>query len=208
MNGTAGTPTPIFRWSGEYVGFLLDGWMFDPGGRYLGWCEANGAVWAADGKPLGQRVEGHYVLRSLIRSSPVPRTPRVPPVPPTPPRPAPPRLPRAPRPGWADGLDGLGRLPSPDNLAGAWAGPDRELLLERDGVYCWREGTAREERGSWALRGPILELMAAGSEERVRYRIVAYSAEALILRWLTAEGMGLPLLLRRGRGGGGGGTHD
>jgi len=197
LSDAADSSTPVFRWSGQYLGFLSHRWLFDAGGRYLGWCESDGTVWRGDGKPLGQLVEGHYVLRNLTRSSPVPRTPRVPPVPPSLPRPAAPRLPCIPRPGWVDGLDGLGQMPSREEFAGLWVDRERSLRVLGDGTYCWCEGEDRVELGQWSLEGDLLRLLPEAASVEVVYRIVAYSADAVTLRWFAATGLGLPVVLRR-----------
>jgi len=193
----SGATAPIFRWSGEYAGFLLGKWFFDGGGRYLGWCEPDGTVWSGDGRPLGQLVENHYVLRNLTRSNPVRRTPPVAPVPPSPPQPAPPPLPRPPRPGWADGLDQVGRLPSTGNLVGSWGDSQRRLHFTSDGTYRWHEGTDREEGGRWELEGDVLCLHPEAATGDVVYRSVAYAVDTVTLRWHTRAGPGLPITLRR-----------
>jgi hypothetical protein len=100
-----GGQSPLFRWTGGYVGYVAGGFIYDANGAYLGWCEADGTVWRADGQPLGELVDGCYVLKNLRRCAPVRRTPRVLPLPVPPPLPAGSRLARQPRPGWADALD-------------------------------------------------------------------------------------------------------
>ncbi len=95
----------VFRWSGEYFGFRRGGYLFDAAGRYRGWLSDEGAVWRADGRFLGELVDGEYILRRAHMYEPQPRVPRLAPLPPIPPIPPIPRIPRIPRLGWADALD-------------------------------------------------------------------------------------------------------
>jgi len=94
---------PIFRYNGEYFGFVHAWRLFDSRGYYLGWVD-EAEVWRGDGTFLGELVDGCYVLRRKG----VVRTPRVPPDPPSPPVPPSPWAPRPfrqPRAGWEDALD-------------------------------------------------------------------------------------------------------
>jgi hypothetical protein len=63
----------IFRWNGEYFGFVRNGRLFDANARYLGWIDDDGSVWRADGSYLGQVVEGEYILRNSIKVQPADR---------------------------------------------------------------------------------------------------------------------------------------
>jgi len=96
---------PIFRWNGEYFGFVHRWRLFDSRSYYLGWVD-EGEVWRRDGTYLGELVDGYYVLR---RRNAAPRSPRVPIEPPSslpaPPSSWTPRPPRKPIAGWADALD-------------------------------------------------------------------------------------------------------
>jgi hypothetical protein len=194
--------TFLFRWTGEYVGFFLDGWLFDRNGRYLGWLDADGRVWKADGNYLGELVEGCHVLRNSLRSPPVRRTPRVPPVPAAPPTPPTPRVPRVPRPGWSDALAQLGRLPTADDLVGTWDEQGKRLGLTADGRYSWTAPGEPVVAGTWELRGELLRAKADGDGESARpvgYRILEYTGDSLLLRWITQEHRSLPFRLRRVR---------
>ena len=99
--------TPIFRWSGEYFGFIYKGNFFDAEGEYLGWVEDDGSVWNRDGTYLGELVEGCYILRNTIKMEPTPKMPKIPPIPPIPPIPKPDRIGRIGKIGWEDALDGF-----------------------------------------------------------------------------------------------------
>jgi hypothetical protein len=95
---------PIFRWNGQYFGFIANEHLFDSTSNYRGWVENNGTVWRSDGKFLGDLVGGEYVLlqTSAIRASRLARA-----CPATfemPDRPDD-RIGRGQRPGYVDGLD-------------------------------------------------------------------------------------------------------
>ncbi len=95
---------PIFRWNGEYFGFVHTWRLFDSRGYYLGWVD-EGEVWRRDGAFLVELVDGCYVLlrrKEAVRTQRVPLDPPPPTAPPSPWAPQPFRQPRA---GWADALD-------------------------------------------------------------------------------------------------------
>ena len=103
---TANATQPIFRWNGQYYGFMSNGYLLDASGTYRGWIDGNGTVWQADGKFLGDLVGGEYVLKqqstSMQRASQPKRlTPSAVALPPRPED----RRARAPRAGYSDGLD-------------------------------------------------------------------------------------------------------
>jgi hypothetical protein len=97
---------PIFRWNGQYFGFIADGCLFDSTSQYRGWVASDGTIWRADGKFLGDLVGGDYVLlqKSAVRAS---RPPLArPAIPATPAKPND-RIGRGQRPGFVDGLEEL-----------------------------------------------------------------------------------------------------
>ncbi|HJZ54092.1 MAG TPA: hypothetical protein VKE74_04010 [Gemmataceae bacterium] len=97
---------PIYRWSGEYFGFVGDtGGLFDARGRYLGWVADDGKVWDVYGNYLGDLVEGGYVLREFLATIPAVRRRPAPAAEPAPPSPGAPRPPRPQRPTHFDALD-------------------------------------------------------------------------------------------------------
>jgi hypothetical protein len=110
------SPDPVFRWSGEYWGFLEEGRLFDRHGRQVGWlAHAPGRppdVFDLGGHFLGELVEGRHVLRHALRPEPVQRAPRPGRTHPAPPAPWPSLAPRIPREAWADALPWP--LPPPD----------------------------------------------------------------------------------------------
>ena len=95
---------PIFRWNGEYFGFVHRWRLFDSRSYYLGWVD-EGEVWRRDGTFLGELVDGCYVLRRRDAALRIPRVPIDPPSPPAPPSPWAPRSFRKPRAGWEDALE-------------------------------------------------------------------------------------------------------
>jgi len=98
--------TAIFKWSGEYFGFIHNENLFRADGTYLGWLE-HGEVWASDGAYLGEVVEENYVLRRTNVIMPLPKTPRIPPTKPIRPIQEIRRSGRTPKAGWVDALEGL-----------------------------------------------------------------------------------------------------
>lgn len=96
---------PIFRWSGEYFGFISNNYLFDANGNYIGWIEEDGSVWNEDGSYLGELVEGSYILRKSNKIEPIPKVSKIPPIPPIPPIPKINRVGKIPRIGWEDALD-------------------------------------------------------------------------------------------------------
>ena len=91
----------IFRSTGIYIGFILNGMLFSRDGEYLGWIEDN-FVWDSRGKFRGQIWNENYIIFNKFAVSPIPRIPR--PYPPTPVLPPPPaNLPAIILPtGWID----------------------------------------------------------------------------------------------------------
>jgi hypothetical protein len=96
--------TPIFRWTGEYFGFLQNNALFAADGTYLGWVDGC-AVWHKDGTFCGHVVEQNYILKKPMRLEPLARIPKKPPIPPVPPIPGISRSGRMPRLGCRDALD-------------------------------------------------------------------------------------------------------
>jgi len=67
--------TPVFKWNGEYFGFIHNGSLFRADGAYLGWIE-DGQVWVSDGAYLGEVVEENYILRRANTNPPLKKIPR------------------------------------------------------------------------------------------------------------------------------------
>ena len=72
----------IFKWNGEYFGFVRRDYLFSHRGEYRGWIGRNQRVWKSSGEFLGELVDGKYILRRNTMIPPVPTVPKVPPVPP------------------------------------------------------------------------------------------------------------------------------
>lgn len=96
----------IYKWNGDYFGFVSGDNLFDKHSNYVGWIE-NNQVWLASGEFLGEIYDNNYILRKTIMVPPVPRVPRVPPVPPVPLVPPINRVGRVPIAGWEDPLENL-----------------------------------------------------------------------------------------------------
>jgi len=97
--------TPIYKWNGEYSGFIHSDRLFDAHSKYLGWVDDDGRVWRSDGTFLGEIVEENYILRRTTMVEPVPKVPKVPPVPPVAPVPKINRVGRVKKVGWKDALE-------------------------------------------------------------------------------------------------------
>jgi len=96
--------TPIFRWTGEYFGFVQDSSLFAANGKYLGWVDG-GTVWGSDGVFRGEIVEQNYIVKKPMSLYPGPQLPKIPPLPPSPPIPSVHRIAQVPMSGWVDALD-------------------------------------------------------------------------------------------------------
>jgi hypothetical protein len=100
--------TPIFKWSGEYFGFIHNENLFHADGAYLGWIE-NGRVWGSNGAYLGEVVEENYILRRTNMIPPLPKIPRILPIRPIRLIQETSRSGRIPKAGWVDALVGFKR---------------------------------------------------------------------------------------------------
>jgi hypothetical protein len=99
----ATAPQPVFRWEGNYWGFVAGGQLYDRYGRHVGWLEGSD-VYLRRGAFLGELRGSRYVLRDVLRAEPIHRAAR-PAVPyATPPAPPPDRDPRDAMDGWRDAL--------------------------------------------------------------------------------------------------------
>ena len=103
---TGKTRLKIFKWNGEYFGFVRRGYLFSHRGEYRGWIDRNQRVWKSSGEFLGQLVDEKYILRRNTMILPVPKVPKVPPVSPVPPIRPTNRTGRIPKVGWTDALEG------------------------------------------------------------------------------------------------------
>jgi hypothetical protein len=77
--------TPVYRWSGEYFGFISNERLFDKHCKYLGWVDEN-EVWRSNGTFLGEIIDEHYILRRVNMTPRTARTARTTPI--TPAKPA------------------------------------------------------------------------------------------------------------------------
>lgn len=90
----------IYKWNGNYFGFVSGDNLFDKHSNWVGWIE-NNQVWLASGEFLGKIYDNDYILKNTIMVPLVPRVPHVPPVPPIS------RVSRVPIVGWEDPLENL-----------------------------------------------------------------------------------------------------
>jgi hypothetical protein len=97
--------TSIFRWSGEYFGFISGDHLFSSDGNYLGWVEEDNTVWCADGQFLGEIVDDEYILRQSNIIEPIAKIPHIVPISPIAPIAPMNRLARMAMIGWKDALD-------------------------------------------------------------------------------------------------------
>ena len=102
---TGETRLKIFKWNGEYFGFVRRGYLFSHHGEYRGWIDRNQRVWKSSGEFLGQLVDEKYILRRNTTIPPVPKVPKVPPVSPVPPIRPINLTGRIPKVGWTDALE-------------------------------------------------------------------------------------------------------
>lgn len=100
--------TPVFKWNGEYFGFIENENLFQADGAYLGWIE-NGHAWTGDGAYLGEVVEENYILRRTNIIPPLSKIPKSPPLQPVRPMQEISRSGRIPKGGWVDALVGFDR---------------------------------------------------------------------------------------------------
>jgi hypothetical protein len=97
--------TAIYRWNGEYFGFLRDGRLFNAVSEYLGWVTEDGRVWRKNGTFLGEIEGENYILRRTSMATPARRAVRATPATPAIPARRAHRAGRARRVGRVDALD-------------------------------------------------------------------------------------------------------
>ncbi len=96
----------VFLSTGQYLGFINNGYLFSRDGKYLGWIESS-FVWDVNGNFRGvlQIIENRkYIILNTLTIQPIPRVPRTSPVNPVLPNP-PPNAPQIQLPvGYKDGF--------------------------------------------------------------------------------------------------------
>jgi len=97
--------TSIYKWSGQYWGFIYNGRLYDSNCNYNGWIDDLGHVWNTNGTYKGELIEDNYILRQNNQLEPLPKIPLVNQVPPVPPIPMIHRIGKIPKSGWTDVLD-------------------------------------------------------------------------------------------------------
>ncbi len=97
--------TPIYRWNGEYFGFIKNGRLFNTASQYLGWVTEDGRVWRKNGTFLGEIETKNYILRRTSMATPATRSTRATPATPATPARRANRAAKASRAGRVDALD-------------------------------------------------------------------------------------------------------
>ncbi|WP_154202575.1 4-fold beta flower protein [Vibrio harveyi] len=101
--------TPIYRWNGQYFGFIKNDRLFSASSQYLGWVTEDGRVWRRNGTFLGEVENENYILRRTSMATPATRAVRATPaIPATPAR----RANRAGKASIAGRIDALGEFAS------------------------------------------------------------------------------------------------
>ena len=95
---------PIYRWNGEYFGFISNGCLFDRSSNYLGWIDGK-EVWKKDGTCLGELIDNAYILRRTSMAIKATKATRATPATPATPATRASRAECATRAGYADALD-------------------------------------------------------------------------------------------------------
>jgi hypothetical protein len=74
----------IYRWNGDYFGFIYNDRLFNKHSIYLGWVDGT-EVWRTNGTFLGEIIDNDYILRrtymaarSLRAIKATPATPAIP----------------------------------------------------------------------------------------------------------------------------------
>lgn len=190
----------MFCWSGLFAGYLVEDFLFDVNGVYLGWEDASGRLWRRDGSYLGDRVDQQYVMRRDGFATPVPLPRRVPPViPDLPARPAN-RVARPPQPGWTDALEAIVSRPAPEDLIGIWHNPTDRIRLHEDGSYQLVSGDQPSQEGTWALRGNLILTPASTADDTAShlvFHIIEYDGGILSLRSVSLSERSIPFTLHR-----------
>lgn len=97
--------TPIYRWDGEYFGFIRNDRLFDARSQYLGWVTEDGRVWRKNGTFLGEVEQENYILRRTAMATPATKATRATPATPATPARRANRAAKAPKASRVDALD-------------------------------------------------------------------------------------------------------
>lgn len=57
------THYPLYTTRGAWAGLLLDGYLYNPQGEWIGWVERDGSVYSVVGEYVGQLARDFRVLR-------------------------------------------------------------------------------------------------------------------------------------------------
>jgi len=95
----------IYRWNGQYFGFINNSNLFDANSNYLGWVEGDNQVWNKDGVYLGEIVDANYILIQTSRMKPMNKMAKMTPMSPMSPMSRMNKMSRMSKMGWHDALD-------------------------------------------------------------------------------------------------------
>jgi hypothetical protein len=95
---------PVYKWSGDYWGFIYNNRVFDQDSDYKGWIDDEKRVWNSDGEYVGEVINENYILRRDSKMQPMDKIPRIPPIPPIPKID---KIGKIDKMGWTDVLDKL-----------------------------------------------------------------------------------------------------
>jgi hypothetical protein len=68
----------LYKYNGEYWGFIFKGRIYNKDGKYFGWVDKNNKCWNVDGDYLGQLEEDKYIVQKKIYTEPVSKIPKIP----------------------------------------------------------------------------------------------------------------------------------
>lgn len=185
--------TLIYFCAGAFAGYVYNGSLFAPDGRYLGWVDVRQQAWNADGTALGRLVDGHYILRSVAPQPSVRQTPRPLPLYVEPPLNPGTRLPYTPKPGLRDAMRPLDQIPSTDQLVGTWRLGNETSVFTEDGRYVWTAPNEEPIYGRWQLDERRLEVSYETSDPSLFF-ITYIDEQRMSLRHANASGALVQLL--------------
>lgn len=99
--------SPLYKWNGQYYGFLYGERIFDQNATYKGWIDENRQAWDKNGQHIGELIDDFYILKKDMQIPKIPKIPKIPPVPPVPPVPKVNKIGKIGKIGWSDALDKL-----------------------------------------------------------------------------------------------------
>jgi hypothetical protein len=68
----------LYKYNGQYWGFILKGRIYNKYGKYFGWIDKKNKCWNEDGDYIGELVEDKYIIQKNIYTEPISRIPKIP----------------------------------------------------------------------------------------------------------------------------------